>query len=206
MAYITKFSLKQTNINNSIKELPDTKVPDPSLWETNSAHLDWDMSDSSPRPDRIDPEELFSNDFWLSDLGMPGRLVPSLINARDSYRRLLRQQREIVDITSLSLYCVEFYIEAGHRFIVPLENREEELLNRSTTYMSRDSFLAPVETWGRDIGIPEPYYSDIKLWQDYVDNYVSLNVDEYAIHVDGRSIVLFTPPPVEEYGLAGFTF
>ena len=184
----------------------NTKIPAPSLWETNSAHLDWDMFDPSPCPYTISPQDLFSNDFWLYELGMPGRLVPSLTNARDAYRRLLRQQRELVDITSLPLYCVEFYIEAGHRFVVPLENREEEFLNRSTMYMPRDTFLAPVETWCRNVHIPESYYSDIRLWQDYVGCYVSLNVVEYAIHLDGKSIVLVTPPPVEEYRLAGFSF
>ena len=206
MTYITKFSLTQINTNGNIKELPDTKFPDPSVWENNSAHLDWDPLDLSPCPYTISPQDLFSNDFWLHELGMPGRLVPSLINARDAYRRLLRQQREIVDITSLPLYCVEFYIEAGHRFVVPLEDREDEFLNRGTIYMSRDSFLAPVETWCRDVHIPESYYSDIRLWQDYVDCYVSCNVDEYAIHLDGKTIVLFNPPPVEEYGLEGFAF
>ena len=206
MTYITKFSLTQININNSIKELPDTKIPDPGLWETNSAHLDWDPLDPSPCPYTISPQDLFSNDFWLYELGMPGRLVPSLINARDSYRRLLRQQREIVDITSLPLYCVEFYIEAGHRFVVPLENREDGVLNRNTDHMSRDVFLAPVETWCRNYGIPESYYPDIKLWQDYVNYHVSLSVEEYTIHLDGKTIVLFTFPPVEEYGLEGFSF
>jgi hypothetical protein len=206
MAYITKFSLTKININDNIEESFGTKVPDPSLWETNSAHLDWDPLEPAPRPNTIDPEEFFSNDFWLFDLGMPGRLVPSLTNARDSYRRFLRQQREIVDIEHLPLYSVEFYIEEGHRFIVPLEDREDEFLNRSTTYMSRDSFLAPVETWARDVHIPESYYSDIRLWQDYVDCYVSCNDDEYAIHLDGKTIVLFTLPPIEEYGLAGFSF
>ena len=206
MTYITKFSLTQTNTSNNIKEVLDKKIPDPGLWETNSAHLDWDPLDPSPRPYTIDPEELFSNDFWLSNLGMPGRLVPLLMDARDSYRRFLRQQREIVDTASLPLYCIEFYIEYGHRFIVPLEDREDEFLNRGTIYMSRDSFLAPVETWCRDVHIPESYYSDIRLWQDYVDCYVSCNVDEYAIHLDGKTIVLFNPPPVEEYGLEGFLF
>ena len=206
MTYITKFSLTQINTNGNIKELPDTKFPDPGLWEINSAHLDWDPLDLSPCPYIISPQDLFSNDFWLHELGMPGRLVPSLINARDAYRRLLRQQRELVDITSLPLYCIEFYIEYGHRFIVPLEDREDEFLNRGTIYMSRDSFLAPVETWCRDVHIPESYYSDIRLWQDYVDCYVSCNVDEYAIHLDGKTIVLFNPPPVEEYGLEGFLF
>ena len=206
MAYITKFSLTQININDNVEELFGTKVPDPSLWETNSAHLDWGPLEPSPRPNTIDPEEFFSNDFWLSDLGMPGRLVPSLINARDSYRRFLRQQREIVDITSLPLYCVEFYIEEGHRFIVPLEDREDGVLNRNTIHMSRDVFLAPVETWCRNYGIPESYYPDIKLWQDYVNYYVSLSVEEYVIHLDGKTIMLFTPPPIEEHGLVGFSF
>lgn len=206
MTYITKFSLKQINTNDNIEQLLDIKIPEPSLWETYSTHLDWDPLDPSPRPYIIDPEELFSNDFWLSDLGMPGRLVPSLINARDAYRRFLRQQREIVDITILPLYSIEFYIEAGHRFIVALEDCEDEFLNRSTMYMSRDAFLAPVETWCHGLGIPESYYSDIRLWQDYVNYYVSFNVDEYAIHLDGKTIVLLTPPPIEEYGLAGFAF
>ena len=206
MTYITKFSLTQINTNGNIKELPDTKFPDPGLWETNSAHLDWDPLDLSPCPYTISPQDLFSNDFWLHELGMPGRLVPSLMDARDSYRRFLRQQREIVDTASLPLYCIEFYIEYGHRFIVPLEDREDEFLNRGTIYMSRDAFLAPAETWCRDVHIPESYYSDIRLWQDYVDYYVSLNVDEYAIHLDGKSIVLVTLPPVEEYRLEGFAF
>ena len=206
MTYITKFSLTQINTNDNIEELLDIKIPEPSLWETHSAHLDWDPLDPSPRPYTISPQELFSNDFWLNELGMPGRLVPSLMNARDSYRRFLRQQREIVDITSLPLYSIEFYIEAGHRFIVWLEDRADEFLDRSTMYISRDAFLAPVETWGRGLYITEAYYSDIKLWQDYVNCYVSFNVDEYAIHLDGKTIVLLTPPPVEEYGLAGFSF
>lgn len=206
MTYITKFSLKEININNSVEELLDIRVPDPRLWETHSAHLDWDPLDPSPRPYTILQQELFNNDFWLYELGMPGRLVPSLTNARDEYRRILRQQREVVDITHLPLYSVEFYIEAGHRFVVPLENREDGVLNRNTVHMSRDVFLAPVETWCRNYGIPESYYPDIKLWQDYVNYHVSLSVEEYAIHLDGKTIVLFTFPPVEEYGLEGFSF